>query len=61
MQGLQIYDQSVALFHNDVAYYDWHGVSLDRAEHTLIAEAVKGGSVSFIVNLLPLDIVKIRN
>eukprot|EP00041_Stephanoeca_diplocostata_P008261 m.120623 g.120623 ORF g.120623 m.120623 type:complete len:268 (+) comp17245_c0_seq1:240-1043(+) len=47
--GLQIYDQSGALFHNDVAYYDWHGISLDRAEHELIAAAVKGGAMTLMM------------
>eukprot|EP00035_Acanthoeca_spectabilis_P007282 m.134628 g.134628 ORF g.134628 m.134628 type:complete len:252 (-) comp13878_c0_seq1:1579-2334(-) len=42
-KGLQIYDQSGAIFHNDVAYYDWQGVSLDREEGPMLSAAVAGG------------------
>eukprot|EP00301_Raphidiophrys_heterophryoidea_P026801 c9333_g1_i1.p1 GENE.c9333_g1_i1~~c9333_g1_i1.p1 ORF type:complete len:292 (+),score=79.32 c9333_g1_i1:59-877(+) len=39
-KGLMIVDQQGAMFHNMVAYHDWHGVSLDRSESEIIAKAV---------------------
>eukprot|EP00729_Bicosta_minor_P016430 gene16430-9967_t len=43
-EGLKCYDQSSALFYNDVAYYDWQGVSTDHDERADLAEAVSGGT-----------------
>mmetsp|Transcript_1233 Transcript_1233/g.3430 ORF Transcript_1233/g.3430 Transcript_1233/m.3430 type:complete len:214 (-) Transcript_1233:2174-2815(-) len=42
-EGLSIFDQSGAIFYDDIAYYDWHGVSLDRRETPLLSAAVAGG------------------